>query len=460
MNSTRSLGTVKMNKPHLLPIPVLLLALVMTVPAASPPAAPAKTILLTGAVVHTVSGEPLAPGQVLIRDGKIAAVGATVAADGTETIDLSGQHLYPGLIALNTALGLTEISGVRATLDSTEVGDFTPDVESWIAVNPDSELVPVARANGIAFFQPVPQGGIVSGQSGLVAVEGWTTEQRTVKAPVALHLIWPSLELDTTPRERARGGKAKPLDEQAKERRARVQATVDFFDEARAYAKAIEAAAKGKAPAPERIPAWEAMLPYVRGELPVMVQAEDLRQIKAAANWAATNHYQLILAGGRDAWMAAGLLAERKIPVVYSHLYHQPARDTDSYDVNFRAPELLRRAGVKVAFSLGPAAFDAPLLRDLPYAAAKAVAFGLPEAEALKGLTLYPAQLAGVADRLGSLEPGKEATLFAADGNILDLRANVKRMWLAGVEINLESRHTRLYEKYRHRPRGTPEKSP
>ena len=421
----------------------------------SQPCAFGASLLLTGATVHTVSGDTLAPGQVLIQDGKIAAVGKTVPAGGVIPIDLAGQHLYPGIIALDTVLGLTEISGVRATQDTTEVGDdFTPDVESWIAVNPDSELIPVTRANGITSFEPVPAGHIISGQSALVATAGWTTEQMTIRKPIALHLFWPSLELNTTPKEQARDtSKWKSLEDQAKERRARLQATQDFFEEARAYAKAKDAAAKGQTPAPELIPAWEAMLPYVRGELPITIHADEVRQIRAAINWADTNHFKVMLAGGRDAWMAADLLAAKRIPVVYGHTFTQPVRDTASYDVQFRAPEVLHQAGVKVTFSLGSDSFDAPLIRNLPYSAAQAVAFGLPEDEALKGLTLYPAQLAGVADRLGSIEPGKEATLFAADGDILDIRANVKRMWIAGKEVSLENRQTRLYEKYKNRPR-------
>jgi imidazolonepropionase-like amidohydrolase len=130
-----------------------------------------------------------------------------------------------------------------------------------------------------------------------------------------------------------------------------------------------------------------------------------------------------------------------------------PAHDTESYDIHFTAPAVLHKAGVQVSFSLGPDSFDAPLTRNLPYAAAQAVAFGLPAADALKGLTLYPAQLAGAADRLGSIETGKDATLFSADGDILDIRANVKHLWLAGQEVSLESRHTRLYEKYKNRPK-------
>jgi imidazolonepropionase-like amidohydrolase len=419
------------------------------------PGTAAEGLLLTGATVHTVSGETISPGQVLIANGKILAVGKTVSGTPSETIDLKGHHLYPGLINLNTVLGLTEIEAVRATLDLAESGEFTPDVESWIAVNPDSELIPVARANGIAYFQPVPRGGTVAGQSGLVGVEGWTTEQRTLKKRVALDLVWPGMTLDTSVRERPRSGaKAKSLEEQAKERRAKLVSINDFFLEAAAYAKARKAAQNDPGIPFKKVPAWEAMVPYVEGDLPVMIHANELRQIEAAVAWAATNHLRVILAGGRDAWMVASLLASNQVPVVFDQTFSLPVRDTENYDVHFKAPELLRKGGVTVAFSMGFDLFDAPLVRNLPYAAAQAVAFGLPEDEAIKGLTLYPARMVGVADRLGSIEPGKEATLIACDGNLLDIRSNVKRLWFEGREVKLESRHTRLYEKYRSRPKS------
>jgi imidazolonepropionase-like amidohydrolase len=416
---------------------------------------PAQSLLLKNAVVHTVSGATFSPGEVLVAGGKIVGVARTLSAPGAEEIDLKGQHLYPGLIAVDTAIGLTEIEAVRATQDTTEVGAYTPDVESWIAVNPDSELIPVARANGIAYFEAAPAGGVVSGQSALLAMDGWTYEQMLMKKPAALHLFWPRMELDTTPKEYAPDpAKWKSPADQAKDRRAKLRALVDFFEEATAYATALDAAARSHAPAPERNPDWEAMLPYVRGESPVVVHASEIRQIRSAASWAGTNRYKVFLAGGRDAWMAAGLLASNHIPVIYEDTFTQPARDTESYDVHFTAPEVLRRAGVKVVFSIGPDSFGTPNARNLPYAAAQAVAFGLPESDALKGITLYPAQLMGVADRLGSIEAGKEATLFAVDGDLFDIRANVNRMWIAGREVSLESRHTRLYEKYRHRPKS------
>lgn len=414
----------------------------------------AEPLVLTGATVHTVSGRTFSPGMVLIKEGKIAEADESVSADGAKRIDLSGLHLYPGLICLDSVLGLTEIESIRGTADSDEVGEYRPDVQSWIAVNPDSELIPVARANGIAYFEPVPLGGIVSGQSGLVAVNGWTSEKMTAQKPIALHLFWPSLELETTPKEKlADKAKFKSLEDQAKERRSRLQDALEFFEQAKAYVKANEAAANGKAKAPEKVPAWEAMLPYVKGELPIVVHADEVRQIKSAIAWAGTNQYKIILAGGRDAGMVAGLLAEKKIPVVYEQTFALPARSTESYAVHFVTPEKLHQAGVKVVFSIGPRVFEAPMVRNLPYSAAQAVAFGLPAEEAIKGLTLYAAELAGVADRLGSIEPGKLASLFAADGDILDIRSNVKRMWIAGEEISLENRHTRLYEKYKNRPK-------
>jgi len=416
-----------------------------------------ESILLKNAIVHTVSAESITNGSVLVQNGKIVQVfdnklpSRILIPDGTKEIDLNGLHLYPGLIALDTALGLSEISGVRSPRDFSEVGDYTPDVQSWIAVNPDSELIPVARANGITHIEPAPQGGIVAGQSGLVALDGWTTEQMAIKKPTGLHVYWPSMDLDTRPKEKFKDkNKWKSLEDQAKDRQTKLRALEDFFDEARAYGKAVDS----KKQQPEKVPAWEAMQPFVRGETPIFIHADEIRQIKAALKWAETNQFKIILVGGRDSWQLAKEIAAQKVPVIYEHIYNQPAREVDRYDVNFRAPEILRAAGVNLALGMGADAFDAALVKNLPYTVAQAIAFGLPETDALKSLTFIPAQLLGVADRLGSIEAGKEATLFVTDGNIFDIRSNVKRLWIAGKEMPLETRHTRLYEKYKNRPKA------
>ncbi len=416
----------------------------------------AETILFQDATVHTVSGETLAPGSVLVRDGKIISVSRQVAARVDKVENLKGLHLFPGLLLPTSSLGLVELAGVRATLDVAEVGGYTPEVAAWQAVNPDSELIPVTRANGITHALVLPMGGTISGSSGIITLAGWTPEQMTIKRPAAMHLFWPSLALDTTPRELAHDKtKWKSPDDQAKDRVKKQKELDDFIAQARAYAQAKAAAKTNANPAAPFtiIPAWEAMLPVLSGQLPVMVHAEDVRQIKAALRWAETNQFKIILAGALDAWRIADQIAKQRVPVIFEHTFTQPTRDTDSYDAHFRAASLLHKAGVQFAFSEGPGAWPATRARNLPFAAAQAVAFGLPEAEALRAITLNPARILGLADRLGSIETGKDATFIATTGHILDLRTQVKRLWIDGQEVTIESRHTRLYDKYRNRPK-------
>ena len=421
----------------------------------------AGTLLLSNAIVHTVSGGTLTNAAVLVREGRIAEVGPGIGSADATVVDLKGQHLYPGMIALDSGLGLIEIEAARATIDTAETGDYHPDIESWVAVNPDSELIPVTRANGITHAEPAPQGGVVAGLSGVIALDGWTVEQMTVKRAAALHVYWPEATLMLGSREgrggglgprRARGeageaGGPKSPEEQARDRAAKIRELDDFFQEARAYARARAA---GRV---ELNPPWEAMLPVVAGEVPLVVHADDVRQIKSAVAWAGTNGLRIAIAGGRDAAMVAGLLAEKKIPVIFEHVFTLPRGIEHPYDLYFRAPGVLHAAGVKVVFSMGAAGMSAAHGRNLPYLAAQAAAFGLPEDEALKGVTLYAAEVVGVADRLGSIEPGKEASLVLADGSLLDERTQVKRMWIAGREVDLSSRHTRLYQKYQGRPK-------
>jgi imidazolonepropionase-like amidohydrolase len=377
-------------------------------------------------------------------------VGRTAPA-ADQTLDLGGRHVFPGLIAPATILGLQEIDSIRATRDTRESGEYTPDVFSWVAVNPDSELIPVARANGYTHVQTMPLGAVVSGQSAVIALTGWTVEDMVVRRSAGLHVFWPSFQLDTTPREQAPNQDAwKSVEDQIQARDRRLRDLDEFFNDAEAYAKARRAPAPAMPPAP--VPAWEAVLPVLRGDLPVFLHADEARQIQSAIEWVVRRRYRAVLTGGRDAARHASLLATHRIPVVYEHVFTPPARDIDPYDVQFNAPAVLANAGVPVAFTEGTDQFGASSIRNIPYAAAQAMAFGLPREEAWKGLTLYPAQLLGIADRLGSLEPGKDATFFIATGDILDLRTQVERLWIAGQETPLESRHTRLYERYRRRP--------
>lgn len=413
------------------------------------PSVAAESVLLKGAVVHPVSTPALSPGQVWLKDGKIAGVGTEVSAPDATVVDLTGSHLYPGLIAASTSLGLTEIGAVRATRDNTEVGVYTPDVRSWLAVNPDSELLPVARANGICHIVPIPEGGTVSGLSGLVRLEGWTMEDMAVQKPLALHVHWPAMDLDLTPKERFKDkSKWKSPEELSRLRRQELVSLETFFQQAAVYARSRDASDTFPINPP-----WEAMRPVFKKTIPVVVHANDLRQIKAAVAWARTNDLRLIIAGAREAAPAASLLASNQVPVIFENIFNRQMLDTESYDSQFRLPGLLQQAGVLVALSVGIGDMNEAEIRNLPYHAARAVAFGLSPEDALKSITLNPARLLGVADRLGSLEVGKEATLIATTGDLLDIGSNVRQMWIAGRPVSLETRHTRLYDKYRARPK-------
>jgi imidazolonepropionase-like amidohydrolase len=423
-------------------IPIFALTLASVL--AAWPCALAKRTLFTNAVVHTVSGPAHSPGYMLIDGDTIKAVGPAEEqpdAGKAQVVNLKGQHLFPGLIAPTTALGLMEIPAVRATVDTSEVGTYTPEVKSWLAVNPDSELIPVARANGITHFVPTPQGGTITGQSGLMATVGWGYENMLRHSPVALHLFWPSMNINPA---------ADDAKKQAKNRDKRLKEIDDFFEEARAYARSQSA------PGHEGVPAWDAMLPWVRGEKPVLIHANSRMQIESAVKWATQRGWKPIIAGARDAWQIAELLAKHNVPVIFEHTFTLPTRDFDRYDAQFRAAGVLHKAGVKVVFSEGLARFAASNARNLPYSAAQSAAHGLPRAEALKGITLHTAEILGVAKRLGSIEAGKEATFFTANGDILEVRTQVKQMWVAGRKVSLDNRHNRLYKKYRNRPK--PEK--
>lgn len=405
----------------------------------------ADTLLLRGAVVHTVTNGTLEAGDVLVRDGRIAEVGANIAQKADSVLDLKGMHLYPGLVSPGTDLGLVEIPALRAAVDDKETGEFTPEVESWNAVNPDSELIPVARANGITHFAPIPQGKFITGSSGMMAARGWTIEDMLLRRHTAMHLVWPGHSLKipgpSTPTD------AKTLDEQSRERKEKVRVVERFFADAEAWGKRDAKDAK--------VPAWEAMQPVLRGEVPLIIHANGQREIKAALAWSESHpKLRIVLLGGRDAWMHAGELAKRKIAVIYTEVFTLPVRASDSYDVQFTAPSILHQAGVSVAISEGLERASASGQRNLPYIVAQAAAFGLPADAALASITLVPAQIHGVSDRLGSIEPGKDASLFAATGDILDIRSQVKHLWISGIEQSLESRHTRLAEKYRNRPKA------
>ncbi|RIK80892.1 MAG: imidazolonepropionase [Planctomycetota bacterium] len=422
-------------------------ALIASVASAGPeiPGAPQSgPIAIVGATVHTACGPVIENGVVVFDSGKLTSVGGadTAIPGGATRIDAKGKHVFPGLIAANSTLGLVEVDSIRATIDHTEVGPINPNVRAQVAVNPDSELIPVTRANGVLLAQVTPRGQLIQGQSAVVALDGWTWEDMTLAAPVGMHINWPRMSAARS-WEVGIGGQ-QPPPENRNEQLTLLRKT---FDDARAYAKAR--AGNPNTPLDVR---YEALLQVFDRKLPVFVRADEIVEIQAAVAFALKENLKLVIVGGYDAPHAAALLKEHDIPVVVNSVNRLPMRRSDPFDAPFTVPERLRQAGVKFCICDG-GKFEASNIRNLPYEAAKAAAYGLPPDEALKSVTLSAAQILGIGDRAGSLEAGKDATLFIADGDILEVATHVEQAFVQGRQVDLSNRHKRLYEKYQEKQR-------
>ena len=383
-------------------------------------------------------------GTIVFDKGKITALGASVTIpEGAEVIDVTGKHVYPGLISANSALGLTEISAARATIDIAESGAINPNVRSVTSINPDSELLPVARSNGILVAHSVPEGGIVSGQSAVIRLDGWTPEEMTVRSPAAMHLRWPNLTINRDPRA------PKSVKDQQKEIDKAHKLIRDTFQIARSYWQAR----KSGTPGFKSDLRWEALIPVFDGKLPLFVHADTVAQIEAALAWAKEAQLKIVLVGGHDAWRMAAQLKETDTPVIIALSTALPLRRDDGYDASFGNAARLHEAGVRFCIATAGRNSEAAHERNLPYEASMASAFGLPREEALKAVTLYPAQLLGVSDQLGSLETGKAATLIVTNGDPLDFPTQVEAAYIDGRKIDLTNRQTRLRDKYKEKYR-------
>jgi len=387
------------------------------------------------------------PGEILVRESKIIRIGESIPKPKNHKfVDWSEFEIYPGLISPGSSLGLAEINAIRPTRDEREVGTHTPEIEAWTAVNPDSELIPVARANGITHSLIVPMGGTISGISGLIALDGWGIEEMAIVQKVALHIWWPGQGL-SIPNHNSDG---KSIEEQKKERIKNIEDLDEFFNQAESYARRRLAAPRSKT---DLNPSWEAMLPFVSQKLPLVIHADEKRQIASALDWAEKRKYKIIISGGRDSWKIAERIAAMQVPVIYRHVFSAPPQTNLAHDIHFRAPGILAQAGVELSIGLRLGAWSAANQRNLPYHAAHAIPLGLKRKDALAAVTINPAKLMGVHSQLGSLEKGKDATFIACSGDIFDLRTTVKHMILAGNSVELSSRHTQLFEKYQKRPR-------
>lgn len=419
------------------------------------------SFLIRGATVHPVAGAEIQNGSVLVRDGRIAGVGRNLPAPkGTRVIDGKGLHVYPGMIDSATQIGLSEIGSTRESVDTGELGKFDPQLRAEVAINPASEHITVSRANGITTVISLPMSGsegggrrgagtgnIIAGQAALVHLDGWTWEEMDVKKSAGMTMRFPTI---LSPAGNAGGDFPSPFapripyPEAKKNYDADLRDLREFFEEAKRYQKAKAANEKSFRPDLK----FEAMLPVLEGNEPVVIFANRERAIRDAVQFADQQKVKVIIADPRELGNLGPELKARNIPAILGPTLALPLHEDDPYDAAFTLPDQFFKAGVKFAFG----SFNNEFVRNLPYQAATAVAFGLPYDEALKAITLNPAQIWGVADRLGSIEEGKFADLMITDGDPLEAKTQVKQLFIKGKAVDLDNKQKQLYEKYLNRP--------
>ena len=430
----------------------LILAAFLAIPAWTQIATP-TSYAIKGGKVFTLAGPAIENGTVLIRDGKIAAVGAGIAIPAdAQVIDAAGLEVYPGMFDPITQIGLNEVSAVSATVDLNELGDYNPELVAATAVNPASAHIPITRANGITEVIAAPgttgfdlqSGGLIAGQASAFNLAGWTMDEMQINRSVAMVINWPSIQTRTFDFATF-SIKEKPYADVKKEYDKSVNALGDWMDRARHYAQAKE---KGSPALYERDLKLEALVPVVQGKLPVLVVADEVRDIRNAVDFCSKQNLRMILGSGAEAWKVKELLKDKKIPVVLAPTNRLPEQEDTPYDKPYTEPSELFAAGIPIAFSSFGTAFS----RRLPQYAGTAVAYGLPHDEALKAVMLNAAQIFGLADQLGTLAPGKIANVIVTNGDPLELQTQVRYLFIKGQLTSTDNKHRDLYEQYRKRP--------
>ena len=431
------------------------LNLLYLVPSSQAQAPATVTYAITHAKLVTLAGPPIEDGTVIIKDGKIAAIGAAVEVPaGAQVIDGKGLQVSPGLFDPVTQMGLSEIGAVSSTVDSTETGSINPDVVAATAVFPSSEHIPVTRASGITEVLSVPGSGgfdsggnrgLLAGQASVIHLAGWTMNEMQIKRSAAMVINWPTIVTSTFDFATF-SRKQKPYAEAKQEYEKQVNQLTDVLESARHYAQAM---GHGGPSDFERDVKLEALIPVVRGQLPVLVFADRARDIRNAVEYCDKQKLRMVLAGGIEAYKVKDLLRSKDVPVILRPVLTEPDEEDDPYDRLLSQPAELSAAGVKIAF----ASFDNSFARRLGQNAANAIAHGLSAEEGLKAVTLYPAQILGLSDQLGTLQVGKVANIIVTNGDPLELTTDVKYLFIRGQLTSTDNRHKRLYEKYLNRPK-------
>ncbi len=379
-----------------------------------------------------------------IRDGKIVLVAnaTTVRIDKAgydEVIDASGKHVYPGLIAPNSTLGLTEIEAVRATNDFREVGSILPHIRTLIAYNADSKIIPTVRSNGVLMAQITPRGGVISGTSSILQLNGWNWEDAVYKIDDGIHFNWPRIQSRKFIDEDQ--GFAGPY-EKNKEYTKQTEDLKKLMADAKAYSQSGSKEEKNLR--------FEALQQLFTGEKIAYIHTNDVKEIIEAVSFAKT--YQLkkmVIVGGRESWMVSDLLRENNIAVMICRLHELPEHPEDDVDQTYKLPAMLQKAGVLFCLN-NSGDLEATGVRNLAFLAGTACAYGLTKEQALKAVTLNTAKILGIDKTIGSIETGKDATLFISTGDALDMRTNhVEQAYIKGMAIDLSTEQQALYEKYK-----------
>lgn len=429
-------------KNKILTSAILITALVIQaggqVPVVAPPQK--KPVMLAGGTVHTGTGEVIENGMVAFAAGRITFVGKAgdnkLSADGYEVIDISGKHVYPGLIFPNTTLGLTEIgSGVEVTVDNRETGDLNPNVRAIAAYNTDSHVLPVIRSNGILIAQIAPQGTLLPGTSSVVQLDAWNWMDAGYAVDNGIQMGWPRKSAG------GRGGaamfmQAAPAGPDAYARN--VELLEKIFTDAVAYA-AIEK--------PKDVNLrLEAMRGLFDGSRILFITAPEPKGIIAAVTFAKRHGVRkMVLVGaGEAAWSVKDFLKENEIPVILSNPLSLPAYDYSDIRMPFKLASLFMKEGILTGLTYSSQAYG-----NLPFAAGQTVAYGLTKEEALSTITLNNARILGIADRTGSIETGKDANIVVSTGDILDMRTNnIEYAFITGRSIDLDNKHKQLYRRF------------